>query len=132
MKHEARRMAEGDTMQMRPEEKRAHTRLPVSLTAHCRLGNRYVREPVADLSLGGLLLKTREPVREGTPVRVAVSLPMPEGPRICTLAGTVTRVQKDPRGLRAGVGVYFDAHEIGPVDHTVLNRYLNTIERRAA
>ena len=105
-------------------EKRAFTRMAVRLTAHCRLGTRYVREAIADLSLGGLLLKTREPVREGTPVRVAVALPLEEGPEICTLAGTVTRVEKDVRGLRSGVGVYFDPEEIAALDRKALERFL--------
>ena len=105
-------------------EKRAFTRAAVSLTAHCRLGSRYVREAIADLSLGGLLLKTREPVREGTPVRVAVALPLADGPQICTLAGTVARVQKDVRGLRSAVGVYFDPDEIATLDRQALEQFL--------
>jgi hypothetical protein len=39
-------------------EKRVFRRFPVELTAHCRLGNRYVRDAVADLSEGGLYLRT--------------------------------------------------------------------------
>lgn len=53
--------------------------------AHCRIGNRYVKDAVADLSEGGSYLKTREPAREGTPVRVALALPFGDGPKHCTL-----------------------------------------------
>ncbi len=62
-------------MQQEAMEKRGFPRIPVTLTAHCRIGNRYVKDAVADLSEGGLYLKTREPAREGTPVRVALALP---------------------------------------------------------
>jgi hypothetical protein len=88
-------------------EKRGSPRIPVTLTAHCRIGNRYVKDAVADLSEGGLYLKTREPAREGTPVRVALALPFGDGPRYCTLVGLVARVDRDSRGALKGLGVSF-------------------------
>lgn len=108
-------------------EKRSTPRTPVQLTAHCRLGNRYVREAVGDLSEGGLFLRTREPVKEGTPVRVAVALPLSEGPRICTLVGQVARVHKDEKGLRSGVGVVFESGEIASLDQLALSRFLERV-----
>jgi uncharacterized protein (TIGR02266 family) len=87
-------------------EKRIYPRLHVTLTAHCRIGNRFVRDAVADLSEGGLYLRTKEPAREGTQVRVALALPFTDGPKFCTLVGAVARVDRDSRGSR-GLGVSF-------------------------
>jgi len=112
-----------------PGEKRASPRTSVQLTAHCRLGNRYVREAVGDLSQGGLFLRTREVVKEGTAVRVAVALPLTEGPRICTLVGRVVNVHKDARGMRQGVGVVFDSHEIASLDQLALTRFLERADK---
>src|SRR4051812_35203157 len=97
---------------LRPE-KRIHPRLAVALTAHCRIGNRFIRDAVADLSQGGLYLKTKEPAREGTPVRVALALPYEDGPKFCTLVGCVARIDRDPRGRLLGLGVCFDATQTG-------------------
>ena len=92
-------------------EKRNFPRIPVALTAHCRIGNRFVRDAVADLSEGGLYLRTREPARPGTPVRVALALPFADGPRYCTLVGSVARVDRDPKGTLRGLGVSFEGLE---------------------
>ncbi|MDQ3262991.1 MAG: PilZ domain-containing protein [Myxococcota bacterium] len=94
------------------------------LTAHCRLGNRFLREPVANLSLGGLFLKTRERTREGTPIRVALALPYGDGPRFCTLAGTVVRVERDGKGLPSGIGVSFSKDPISTLDRLTLQRFV--------
>lgn len=108
------------------QEKRIFPRVPVSLTAHCQLGNRYVRDAVADLSAGGLYLKTKEPAREGTPVRVALALPFVDGPRFCTLVGSVVRVERDPKGRSQGLGVCFTGMEISPTDREALSGFLTT------
>lgn len=89
-------------------DKRVFPRVPVELTAHCRIGNRFVRDPVVDLSEGGLYLKTKEPARAGTHVRVALALPSPDGPRYCTLVGSVARVDRDNRGFSRGLAVSFE------------------------
>jgi hypothetical protein len=106
-------------------EKRGFPRIPVTLTAHCRIGNRYVKDPVADLSEGGLFLKTREPAREGTPVRVALALPFGDGPKYCTLVGSVARIDRDGRGVLRGLGVSFTA-ELPIGDRQALNGFLRT------
>lgn len=107
-------------------EKRAARRVPVSLTAHCRIGHRFVREPVADLSLGGLYLKTKEKVIEpGIPVQVALALPYSDGPRFCTLAGQVVRIDRDAHGKLLGMGVSFASEEIGADDRSTLETYLS-------
>lgn len=106
-------------------EKRSSRRVPVSLTAHCRIGNRFVRDPVADLSTGGLYLKTKEPVKEGIPVRVALALPAEDGPRFCTLVGNVARIDRDEKGRLLGIGVSFTSEEIGSVDRSALERFLD-------
>ena len=110
---------------MQEQEKRVFVRVPVVLTAHCRIGNRFIRDAVADLSEGGLYLKTREPAREGTPVRVALALPHQEGPRFCTLVGNVARVDRDPRGVLKGLGVCFSAEEIGSSDYSTLQSFIS-------
>lgn len=117
---------------MQDYEKRVFVRVPVALTAHCRIGNRFIRDPVADLSEGGLYLKTREPAREGTSVRVALALPHLEGPRFCTLVGNVARVDRDPRGILKGLGVSFASDEIGSTDFTVLQSYIQGVTAAAA
>lgn len=104
-------------------EKRLFPRLPVSLTAHCRIGNRYVRDPIADLSLGGLFLRTRERAKAGTPVRVALALPSSGGPSYCTLVGSVTRVGHDG-GVNRGLGVSFVGEEIDQADRRALERFV--------
>jgi uncharacterized protein (TIGR02266 family) len=99
-------------------EKRRFRRVPVELVAHCRIGARYVRDAISDLSVGGLFLKTREMVREGSEVRVALALPFAEGPRYCTLVGAVVRIERDARGQR-GVGVSFGSD---PTVHGYLSK----------
>lgn len=106
-------------------EKRGSQRVPVELTAHCRIGNRYVRDPIVDLSEGGLLLRTREVAKAGTPIRVAVALPYQEGPRYCTLVGAVARVERDERGLLRGLGVSFSREEIAKNDRSNLVGFLS-------
>ncbi len=110
---------------MQGQEKRVFVRVPVVLTAHCRIGNRFIRDAVADLSEGGLYLKTREPAREGTPVRVAIALPHEEGPRFCTLVGNVARVDRDQRGILKGLGVSFSSEEIGSTDFSTLQSFIS-------
>ncbi|MBX5484438.1 MAG: PilZ domain-containing protein [Myxococcaceae bacterium] len=111
-------------MSKNPQEKRASPRVRVSLTAHCRIGNRFVRDPIADLSTGGLYLKTKEPAREGLPVRVALALPDKDGPRFLTLVGNVARLDRDEKGRLLGIGVSFSAEEIGSRDREALERFL--------
>ena len=90
------------------------------------LASRQPHNPIGWLLLavGGLFLKTREPAREGTAIRVALALPHADGPRFCTLAGTVVRVVRDGRGLTSGLGVRFEDAEISPVDRITLQRFL--------
>ncbi len=107
-------------------EKRASRRFPVQLTAHCRIGNRFVRDPIGDLSRGGLYLKTQEPAREGSPVRIALALPADDGPQFCTLVGSVARVEKDDRGRLVGLGVSFSKEEIAQLDRAALDAFLHT------
>lgn len=96
----------------------------MTLTAHCRLGKRYVRDPIADLSQGGFYLRTKEPAKAGTPVRVALALPDKLRPTYCTLVGTVARVDRDERGRPLGLGVCFEPSEMAPPDVTALNTFL--------
>lgn len=105
-------------------EKRTHPRVQVTMTARARIGNRFVRDAVVDLSQGGLYLKTREPAREGTEVRVALALPFPEGPRFCTLVGAVARVDHDARGTR-GLGVSFVSGAIAADDLQWLSGFVD-------
>ncbi|MBK7863874.1 MAG: PilZ domain-containing protein [Archangiaceae bacterium] len=100
----------------------------MTLTAHCRIGTRFIRDAIADLSQGGLYLKTREPAREGTPVRVALALPHDDGPKFCTLVGCVARVDRDPRGRALGLGVSFDEAQTGLYDRTTLSAFIARVQ----
>ena len=91
-----------------PREQRQENRLPVSLTAHCQLGTRYLRETLNDLSESGLFLCTQEAAPEGAEVRVALALPHADGMKFCTLTGKVVRVQRAASGVREGLAIAFD------------------------
>ncbi|MBI3184532.1 MAG: PilZ domain-containing protein [Myxococcales bacterium] len=107
-----------------PTEKRGAARVPVALTAHCRIGSRYVRDPIADLSVIGLYLRTREPAREGTPVRVALALPHSHGPRFCMLVGNVARIDRDGHGHLQGLGVSFAEEQMSALDVDALRDFI--------
>lgn len=100
-------------------DRRKSRRVPTSLHAHCQIGTRYVREALGDLSVTGFFLRTREPVREGSPVRAAVALPQADGPRFLTLVGSVARV------TREGLGVIFSRRETSATDLTALERFID-------
>jgi hypothetical protein len=106
-------------------EKRIFPRVMVSLTAHCRIGNRFSRDSVIDLSSGGLYLRTREVAKKGTPVRVALALPHDTGPRYCTLVGAVAREDRDPSGKLRGLGVCLDRAKTPLHDRTVLQTFVS-------
>ena len=107
-----------------PREQRQDVRLPVTLTAHCQIGSRFVRETLVDLSENGLFLRTAEPAAEGTAIQVALALPYGSGTRFCTLTGQVVRAQRDSRGEREGLGVRFD-EGISPFDRDMLRGFLS-------
>ena len=108
----------------RGADKRRTPRVSVSLTAHCRIGHRFIRDPVADLSLGGLYLRTHEPARAGAEVRAALALPSQDGPRYLTLVGSVARVDTDPRGHAQGLGIAFAAEQMAESDRAVLGSFI--------
>jgi hypothetical protein len=110
---------------MKTSEKRGFPRVAVSLTAHCRIGNRFTRDAVVDLSSGGLYLRTRELAKKGTPVRVALALPHAGGPKFCTLVGSVAREDRDPLGRLLGLGVCLDAAQTPPHDRTLLQGFIS-------
>ncbi len=105
-------------------EKREAQRIPVVLRARCRIGNRFVRESIGNLSAGGLYLETRERVEEGMQVRVALALPDGDTPKFCTLVGTVARVDRDEHGVPRGVGVSFAPDQISILDRVILRRFI--------
>jgi PilZ domain-containing protein len=105
-------------------EQRKYMRLPVSLTAHCQLGSRFVRDTLTDLSEHGLFLRTTEPAQEGTAVRVALALPYADGLRFCTLTGNVVRVQRSPTGEREGLAIRFDEN-VASFDRDMLKSFLS-------
>lgn len=106
-------------------ERRRDPRMPLHLIAHCQLGSRYARETVRDLSPAGLRLSVKEPVPEGTPVRVALALPCAEGLRFCTLLGNVVYTMGGMTGRTHAVGVHFDP-ELSAFDRDVLGAFLAT------
>lgn len=110
---------------MKTSEKRGFPRVAVSLTAHCRIGNRFTRDAVVDLSSGGLYLRTRELAKKGTPVRVALALPYEGGPKFCTLVGSVAREDRDPFGKLRGYGVSLDPAQTPLHDRTLLSTFVS-------
>jgi PilZ domain len=104
-------------------EKRVARRIPVGVTAQCRIGNRHVRDEIADLSATGLYLRTREPAREGTEVRVGLALPSLTGQKFCTLVGKVARIDWDRRGILRGLGLRI-ADGTDPRDLLTLDAFL--------
>lgn len=110
---------------MAQADKRVFPRIQVALTAHCRIGNRFVRDAVADLSEGGLYLRTKEAAKTGTPVRVALALPFSGGPKYCTLVGVVVRVDRDARGAVKGLGVSFEGMGTDLHDRAALKGFLS-------
>lgn len=106
-----------------PLERRRDARMPVTLTAHCQIGSRYVRDMLSDISLGGLFMRTDEPASDGSAVRVALALPYADGLRFCTLTGTVVRTAREAGGRRAGVAIAFD-DESDPFDREMLRGFL--------
>lgn len=106
-------------------EKRVFRRVQVNLTAHCQIGSRFVRDAVSDLSLGGLFLRTRELAREGTPVRVALALPLQaDDTTVCSFVGAVARVDRDARGYLRGLGVAFSQQESSPNARALLAGFM--------
>jgi hypothetical protein len=104
-----------------PPEKRSSQRVAVSITAHCRIGSRYIRDPIGDLSVGGLYLRTREVARTGTPVRVAFAITRQSGTHFISLAGQVARLDHDDHGILRGLGVRFDQSELDDEDRSLLS-----------
>lgn len=96
----------------------------MSLTAHARIGNRFVKEPLGDISAGGLYLKTKELAKEGSEVTIALSLPLKGETRICTLVGSVVRVDRDARGKLCGLGVSLVKDRLGKADLDTLAGFL--------
>ncbi|MBS2027043.1 MAG: PilZ domain-containing protein [Deltaproteobacteria bacterium] len=99
-------------------ERRADQRLPLSLTAHCQVGTDYSRSDVVDVSRSGIGLRTDTPWPPGTSLRVAMALPHHEGPKFCTLTGTVVRARP------GGVGVRLDDSKASRSDRDVLAGFL--------
>jgi len=115
--------------QDRASEKRVSPRIPVTLTAHCRIGTRHLKDAVVDLSQGGLYLETREAAPVGTPVRLALALPAAGGADICTLVGAVARRELDARGRQKGLGVAFAEAEMEPSHWRSLSGFLSSARR---
>lgn len=100
------------------EDNQRAPRVKVDLKAHLQLGTRFIREVVANLSMSGLYLRTRERTRPGTPVRMALALPDVDGPRYCTVHGSVARVERD------GIGVRFAREELADQDLRLLESFV--------
>lgn len=106
------------------QEKRTSKRVPVELTAHARIGNRFVKEPLGDISAGGLYLRTKELAKEGIQVTVALALPDKDGSKICTLVGQVARIDKDQKGKLRGLGIRFAGDQMSKADLDALRTFL--------
>ena len=81
-------------------ERRRAPRLPLDLAAHCQIGGSYSRSSVVDVSRSGLSLRTVGKIASGTPLQIALALPFSEGPRFCSLSGTVVRSTDEKVGIK--------------------------------
>jgi hypothetical protein len=88
----------------------------VTLTAHCQLGGTFLKDPVSALSAWGLFLHTRRAVKEGTPIRLAVSLPFGGSSQVCTLLGQVRRVERAEKGSSGGLGIQLEVARMAATD----------------
>ena len=57
-------------------------------------------------------------------MRVALALPFPEGPRYCTLVGSVARIDHDQKGHSKGLGVIFEGIDTNFRDRQALKGFL--------
>lgn len=104
-------------------ERRRYPRMELGLSAHCQIDGVVSQEALGDLSIGGLYLRTSAPARIGARVRVVLGLPHIGGQRVCSLAGAIVWIDKNPDGQVRGAGVEFD-HETDSQDHDVLRGFL--------
>lgn len=104
-------------------ERREHPRLPLGLWAHCQIDGMVSQEALGDLSVGGLYLRTTNPVQLGARVRVVLGLPYIGGQRVCSLSGQVVWVDRGEARVK-GIGVKFD-HETGSADAELLRGFLS-------
>jgi hypothetical protein len=105
-------------------EKRHSRRVQVVLNAHCQIGHQFFRGPIADLSHDGFYLRTKAVAREGNSIRIALALPNDEGPRFCTLVGSIARVDQDQQGRLLGLGVSLSPQEMAEADRLELESFV--------
>jgi hypothetical protein len=107
-------------------EKRNAQRVSVMLTAHCQIGHQFFRGPIIDLSHEGFYLRTKAVAKEGNAIRIALALPHREGPRFCTLVGSIARVDQDDGGRLLGLGVSLSPDEIESADKLELEAFVHS------
>jgi hypothetical protein len=91
--------------------------MPLNLAAHCQVGSQYSQGWLFNLSRSGMGLRTETAWPRGTAVRVAMALPYTEGPKFCTLSGTVVRSTQDH------VGMQLDS-TVGRTDRELLHGFI--------
>ncbi len=83
----------------------------------------YTRGSIIDVSRSGIGLKTDKHIPPGAPLQVAMALPFSDGPRFCSLSGTVVRSAAN------WVAVKIDA-SVPRIDREVLNGFLALLQMR--
>lgn len=108
--------------------KRRHRRLPTELRVDWRIPNDSNRHLsyVDDIGAGGLFIRTRELVAEGTPVVVELVPPGATAPQV--IEGRVAWARNTPGA--EGVGVEFRCRDIGGMRR--LRELVKRIERQGA
>lgn len=107
-------------------ERRLHRRLSVGLQAHCQIDGIVSQEVLGNLSEGGLFLRTRAQLREGSRVRIVIGLPYIGGQRVCSLSGFVAWVARDDvTGTVSGAGVTIDVADTDDADEALLKGFLD-------
>ncbi len=111
-----------------PDKKRRHRRLPTELRIDWRVPSEASRRPayLGDIGAGGLFIRTRETVPEGTSIVVELVPPGATAPQV--LEGRVAWTCEAPGG--EGVGVEFRCRDLGGMRR--LRELVRRIEKNGA
>ncbi|MBI5495551.1 MAG: TIGR02266 family protein [Deltaproteobacteria bacterium] len=105
--------------------RREHARVPVN--HEFRSLDEFIREYVADISRGGVFVRTAEPLPVGTRVDLRFTVIADELETVEGL-GTVVRAVAPGGAEAAGMGIAFD--DLTPQSQAVVNRLTRDIPRR--
>jgi uncharacterized protein (TIGR02266 family) len=111
-------------------EQRVQSRVPIRVKVEYERLDDFLDDYTANVSLGGMFVRTAEPLPEGTRFRLRFRVPGRDRP--VETFGTVrwTVAPGAPHGLEAGMGIRFD--ELAPSDKRAVERWLDEVEAAEA